>query len=94
MRVTLSEAWMRLTVFLLMLGYLLGSIGLLALAGMLGAAWFFSWLWNREALRGVRYTRRLQYRRAFPGENVAAEIQVENQVVPPGLAQKRRPLAL
>lgn len=79
MRVTLSEAWIRLTVFLLILGYLLGSIGVLALAGMMGVVLLSSWLWNREALRQVRYTRRLQYRRAFPGESVGVEIQVENR---------------
>lgn len=78
MRVTLSEAWIRLTVFLLILGYLLGAAALLALVGLLGVVLIFSWLWNREALRSVRYERRLQYRRAFPGERVQADIQVEN----------------
>ncbi len=79
MRVTLSEAWVRLTVFLLILGYLLGSTGVLALVGMMGVVLAFSWLWNREALREVRHARRPQYRRAFPGESVGVEIEVENR---------------
>ena len=77
-RFTLSEAWLWLCFLLLALGFALRAGSLLALAAVLLPIYFISWLWNRLSLRDVTYDRKLQYRRAFPGEEVDCRITIEN----------------
>jgi uncharacterized protein (DUF58 family) len=74
----LHEAWIWLSILLLGIGYLFHLPGLVGLAGLMATVFATAWLWNRYALRGVRYTRRLFYRRGFPDEEIEVDIVVEN----------------
>jgi uncharacterized protein (DUF58 family) len=77
-RFTLSEAWLWICVLLLAAGFALRASSVIALAAVLLPIYFISWLWNRFSLRDVEYSRKLQYRRAFPGEEVECEVTIEN----------------
>jgi len=81
--VTRAVAWSRLTLLLLIFGFLIRGPGLLAVGAfmlvILGAALW----WNRRALAGVTYRRRLKYWRAFPGEATECDIHVENRKLLP-----------
>lgn len=78
-RQNLNEAWAWLTIFFIALGYAFQLDGMLGLAGLLGVVFGLAWVWNRRSLRGVTYQRKLQYRRAFPGEQVESEVRVSNR---------------
>lgn len=77
-RFTLREAWLWICLLLLALGFALKARGLIAIASVLIPVYIISWLWNRYALRNVTYERKLQYRRAFPNEDVDCQITIEN----------------
>ncbi len=77
--------WLRVAVLLVCLGYLAESPGLLVLSALTAVGVGAAWVWNRQALRGVGYQRRLSHRRGFPGEQIACRLRVENR--------KRLPLA-
>lgn len=79
----LREAWAWLAIFMLVVGYLTRSVGLLTLAGILLPGLLIAWAWNRVSLNNLTYTRRLKYRRGFPGEKVECEISVENRKLIP-----------
>ncbi len=74
-----SESWGQFALLVLVAGYLLTRPGLLAVAGLMLTVLAVGWLWDRFALAGVSYRRRFQYRRAFPGESVGLDLQLENR---------------
>ncbi len=78
-KVTRQEAWGRAALLLLVIGLVFQRAGLLALVGMMIAVFGVAWYWNRTSLKKVFYHRRIHYRRAFPGEKVPCEIEVENR---------------
>ncbi|NIM92487.1 MAG: DUF58 domain-containing protein [Anaerolineales bacterium] len=75
--------WVRLGIFVLILGFILNRMGFLAMAGMTFAVFGVAWLWNRYSLQGVQYLRHLHFRRSFPGESVDCNIVVENRKLLP-----------
>ncbi|HWQ85007.1 MAG TPA: DUF58 domain-containing protein [Anaerolineales bacterium] len=71
--------WWPLLIVLFLLGiylqvYLLSAFALMLGTISLGARW-----WARHALHNISYTRRLYYRRAFPGEIIPLTIETENR---------------
>jgi uncharacterized protein (DUF58 family) len=75
---SITGTWTRLAIVLLLLGLLLRQEALLALPILLlatigAAAW-----WNARVLRDVTYRRRTRRTRAFPGETIEIDIEVEN----------------
>ncbi len=77
-QVSLSQAWGQMVVFLLLLGFISKTPGLLALSGMLLVALGLAWYWNRISLHEVSYRRKFHYWRAFPGEEFETEIRIDN----------------
>ncbi len=71
--------WLRSAILLGLLGYILASRELLLLAGLLTVTYGVAGGLNRGSLAAVGYSRRLLPRRAFAGETLACEIQVENR---------------
>lgn len=82
-RMTLGQAWSWLILVALVLGFSFDMPGLLALGAMLAIVLLGAWLWNRFALRNFVYRRKLDYSRAFPGEEVGVELQVANEKLLP-----------
>ena len=77
-RLSVTHNWVNLSVLLLLIGLVLRQYSLFVLPIFLlvtigAAAW-----WNSRALRGVSYVRRTTRTRAFPGETLEIDIQVEN----------------
>jgi uncharacterized protein (DUF58 family) len=72
-------AWSRVAFLLLLIGLLFEKLGLIYLVGMMTAVFGIAWLWNRNSIHGVSYLRKIQYRRAFPDEQVDCTIEVENR---------------
>ena len=65
------------------LGVLLNESGLMILATMMGVVIAIAHWWRLRSLDQVIYRRRPFYRRAFPGEQVELEIEVENRKLLP-----------
>jgi uncharacterized protein (DUF58 family) len=78
-----AVAWSRLTVLLLIFGFLIRAPGLLGVGAFMLVVLLASWWWNRNSLRGVSYQRRLRYWRAFPGEQADVDVVIENRKVLP-----------
>lgn len=78
-----AVAWYRLTLLLLAFGFLIRAPGLLAVGAFMLVVLVAAWWWNRHALSAVTYDRRLKYWRAFPGEQTALDIVVENRKLLP-----------
>lgn len=78
-RPSLNEAWLWLTLLFAVAGYVFALPGLLTLAGLLVVVYGLAWYWSHNSLRQLTYERRLQYRRAFPGELVQSQVRVENR---------------
>jgi uncharacterized protein (DUF58 family) len=74
----LHEAWAWLSLLFLLIGYLFHLPGLVGLAGLMGTVFAVAWFWNRVSLRGLRYQRRLFFRKGFADEIVPVDIAVEN----------------
>lgn len=73
-----TDAWIALAVFFGLLGVVFRQDSLLIMSTVLLTVIAVAWLWNRYALRGVVYRRRLSERRAFVGEEVILTVQVTN----------------
>lgn len=89
--------WLRLTVLILLSGFVLHRGGLVYMAGLMGAVLAAAFLWNRTTLDSIRYKRTFHFRRGFPGEDIMCEIEVENdKPVPLGWLhlEDRWPLAV
>ncbi len=78
-----AVAWSRLTVLLLIFGFLIRAPGLLGVGAFMLVVLLASWWWNRNSLRGVTYQRRLKYWRAFPGEQTDVDVVVDNHKLLP-----------
>ncbi len=74
-----GEAWLLLAAAALLIGLAVGRFGLAALGMLLLGVVGVSWSWNRLALCGVEYRRRLSERRIFAGETVTLELSVTNR---------------
>lgn len=77
------EAWIRITILLLVLGYVFSVRGLLTIGGLLGVVLAMAWIWDRQSLTGVALNRWFHYRRGFKGEQMQAEVSVENRKLLP-----------
>lgn len=73
-----NEAWLLLASVVLVIGFASGRTGLSVLGTLLLTTVGVAWAWNRWALHGVRYTRRLSERRAFLGETLSLDLSVAN----------------
>ena len=71
--------WIRSALLLALLGYVLASRPLLLLAGLLAVSYGAAGGLNRGSLASIGYSRRVRPRRAFAGETLACEIQVETR---------------
>ncbi len=74
----LHEAWAWLSLLFLLTGYLFHLPGLVGLAGLMGTVFAAAWIWNRFSLQGLRYERRLFFRKGFADETVPVDLTVEN----------------
>ncbi len=73
-----NEAWLLLASLALVIGIAAGQAGLSALGLLVLTVVGIAWGWNRWALYGVRYGRRLSERRAFLGEVLTLELSTVN----------------
>ncbi len=78
-----NKRWINLSVLLIVLGLLIGQRGLLVLPIFLLLTIVAGSWWSDRALRDVTYRRRIGRKRAFPGEQVEIEVQIENAKVLP-----------
>src|ERR1700694_2721805 len=74
-----DHRWVRMALVVLVIGVLFRSAPLLAITGFMLAAVLFGWLWNRGVVGVLIYTRKFHHRRAFPGEDIEAQIIIENR---------------
>lgn len=74
-----TDAWILLAVILTVVGLILRNAFLLAGAGALLFVPLLAAIWNRLALFGVDYTRKLSETRAFLGETVELTLEVSNR---------------
>jgi len=78
-----TARWMPMLLFISYLGLTLRIPFLIALpATLIVILGFASW-WQRRSLKGVSYSRRFHFTRAFPGERFPLRIEVENQKLLP-----------
>ena len=82
-RALLDHRWVGMGVFILLLGAALRRRELMALAGFMLTIVGVSWLWSRASLGAVIYRRRFRPLRVFPGEEIVAELTVENRKLLP-----------
>lgn len=73
-----TDAWIALAVVFGLLGVLFRQDALVVMSTILLMVIAVAWVWNRYALRGVRYQRHFSERRAFVGEEVTLSVQVTN----------------
>jgi len=78
-----NQRWISLCILMILLGILVGRPGLLVLPIFLLLTIAAGRWWSDRALRDVTYHRRIGRKRAFPGETVDIEVQVENAKVLP-----------
>ena len=78
-----NEAWLVLASVVLVIGFASGRAGLSGLGTLLLTIVGLAWAWNRWALHGVEYRRRLSERRAFLGETLSLELAVVNRKLLP-----------
>jgi uncharacterized protein (DUF58 family) len=78
-----NDTWIALAVFFGLLGVIFRQDSLVIMSTMLLTVIPVAWLWNRYALRGITYQRRLSEKRAFVGEEVTLSIQVANRKLLP-----------
>jgi uncharacterized protein (DUF58 family) len=75
--------WLPLLGALIVLGVVLQTPLLVALPTMLAVVIGIATWWKNRSLNGVSYLRKPYYTRAFPGEDVALKIEVENRKLLP-----------
>jgi uncharacterized protein (DUF58 family) len=83
-----SEAWIALAIMLTAFGLAFRQRGLMLVAVLLLTIVPIAWLWNKLALRGLRYERLFSERRAFPDETLELTLRVSNwKLLPLGWLQ-------
>jgi len=75
--------WLPFLLLCFMVGVLARSPILVTFAVSLAVVVQFARWWRNHALDGIHYTRRLTYRRMFPGEKTPLRIDVENRKLLP-----------
>jgi len=78
-----NQRWISLCILMILLGLVVGRPGLLVLPIFLLMTIAAGRWWSGRVLRDVIYRRRIARKRAFPGETVDVEVQVENAKVLP-----------
>ena len=73
-----NQRWISLCILMILLGLVVGRPGLLVLPIFLLLTIAAGRWWSDRVLRDVTYRRRIARKRAFPGETVDIEVQVEN----------------
>jgi uncharacterized protein (DUF58 family) len=76
--VWLSRIWPQLTIGLFVVGILVSSGAVIALAVFLMAAGILAWYWSRHVLDKVRYERIIPENRAFQGEHLSVTLRLIN----------------
>lgn len=77
------KRWLPILVVLVYFGLLLQVPFVIALAATLVVLlWLAAW-WSKRSLKGVHYTRRFHYTRAFPDEKFPVRIEIENDKLLP-----------
>jgi len=92
-----SQRWLRLTILLLLSGFVLHRGGMVYMAGLMTAVLLAAFFWNRTTLDSVQYERTFHFTRGFPGEEIDCTIEIENhKTVPLGWlhTEDRWPLAV
>ena len=74
-----NEAWIGLSVLMLVIGFIVGQGALPVLSALLLTIVGLSWAWNRFALASVEYTRRFSVARAFAGEVIDLSVSLTNR---------------
>ncbi len=83
MRTAVSEGWLVFSLVLCGIGFMAGSVPLLAVGAMLFGTGAVARLWSRLSLEQVFYRRTLSERRVFVGESVLATLIIENRKILP-----------
>ena len=74
-----DHRWVWMAVVVFFVGLFARNTALITITGLMLTVVTFAWNWNRRALRHIHYQRRFHYRRAFPGEQIDAQIVAENR---------------
>jgi uncharacterized protein (DUF58 family) len=74
-----TEVWLEFAALMVVLAALLGQETLLVLATLLVTIIPLAWAWQRLALWGVAYERKLSETRVFEGERVALTLRLSNR---------------
>ena len=78
-----NESWIILAIFISMLGFALRMDGMMTIAALLLTVIPIAWLWNRNVLRRVEYSRTLSEHRAFVGETLELSLRITNRKLLP-----------
>jgi uncharacterized protein (DUF58 family) len=82
-RSLLDHRWVGMAVIMFVVGGLLRNITLVTMTGFMLVIVLVGWAWSRSALGQVKYIRRFEHKRAFPGEEIEAQIIIENRKLLP-----------
>ena len=74
-----ARLWMPFLILLFLLGIFLKNDLVAVLALILISIGQLAHWWQKRALDGVTYQRKLIYRRGYPGESLAVQLEVENR---------------
>ncbi len=75
----LDHRWVWMAIVVFGIGMMIRNNALITITGFMLGVVIFAWNWNRRALRNITYRRRYHHRRAFPGEQVEAQVIVDNR---------------
>ena len=82
-QVLLTEAWLSMAAFCVLVGLVSRQDGLALLGVLLLIVSLVAYQWNRQAMRRVTYRRHVEPRRAFIGETVQLSLTVKNRKLLP-----------
>jgi len=82
-RTAVADGWIVFSLGLAAIGFMSGSVPLLAVGAMLFGTGAVARLWSRLSLEEVYYSRTLSERRVFVGESVLATLIIENRKILP-----------
>jgi uncharacterized protein (DUF58 family) len=75
----LDHRWLGMAFFLFVIGAIIHNTTLMALTGFMVVVVGVAWAWSRSTLQNVVYRRWFPHRRMFPGEELEAQVVVENR---------------
>lgn len=82
-RSLLDHRWVGMALLLFVVGALARNLTLVTMTGFMLVVVGVAWFWSRQAMLNVRYLRRFKHKRVFPGEEIEAQIVVENHKLLP-----------